>query len=93
MQKPYVDHLNAIKQILRYVARIKDIALKYSKVPSIILLRFSNYDYGGDRDDRKSTFAYVFSIGSSAISWASKKQTTVSLSTIEVEYRAMFVAA
>ena len=91
MQKPYVEHLNAVKQILRYVAGTKDLALKYSKVPSIVLSGFSDSDYGGDRDDRKSTSAYVFSIGSGAISWASKKQPTVTLSTIKVEYRAMSV--
>ena len=68
MQKPYVEHLNAVKKILRYVTRTKDLALKYSKLPSFFLSRFSNFDYGGDRDDRKSTFAYVFNIGSSAIS-------------------------
>ena len=93
MQKPYVENLNVVKQILRYVLETKDLALKYSKVPSIILSRFSNFDYEGDRDDRKSTSAYVFSIGSGAISWASKKQPTVSLSTTEAEYRAMSVAA
>ena len=73
MQKPYVEHLNAVKQILRYVVGIKDLALKYSKVPSIFLSRFSDFDYGRDRDDRKSTSAYVFSIGLGVISWASKK--------------------
>ena len=73
MQKPYVEHLNAVKQILRYVAGIKDLALKYSKLPSFVLSRFSDSNYGGDRDDRKSTSAYVFNIGSDAISWAFKK--------------------
>ena len=68
MQKPYVEHLNAVKQILRYVAGIKDLALKYSKLPLFVLSRYSDSDYGGDRDDRKSTSAYVFSIGSGAIS-------------------------
>ena len=67
MQKLYVEHLNAVKQILRYVARIKDLVLKYSKLPSFVLSRFSNFDYRGDRYDRKSTSAYVFSIGSGAI--------------------------
>ena len=68
MQKPYVEHLNFVKQILRYLARTKVLALKYSKLPSFVLSRFINSDYEGDRDDRKSISAYVFSIGSSAIS-------------------------
>ena len=73
MQKPYIENLNAVKQILRYVAGTKDLALKYSKLPSFFLFWFIDSDYGGDRDNRKSTSTYVFSIGSSAISWASKK--------------------
>jgi len=77
---------------LRYVVGIKDLALKYSKLPSFVLSRFSYSNYGGDRDDRKSTSTYVFSIGLGAISCASKKQPTMSLSTIEVEYWAISVA-
>ena len=73
MHKPYVEHLNVVKKILRYVVGTKGLALKYSKVASIVLFKFLDSDYRGDRDDRKSTSAYVFSIGSGAISWASKK--------------------
>ena len=73
MQKPYVEHLNAIKQILRYVERIKDLALKYSKLPSFVHIGFSNSNYGGDKDDKKSTSTYVFNISLGVISWASKK--------------------
>jgi len=62
---------------------MKDIALKYSKFSSFILSRYSNFDNGGDRDDWKSTSTYIFSIGSSVISWASKKQPITSLSTKE----------
>ena len=93
MQKPYVEHLNAVKQILRYVAGTKDLALKYSKLPSFVLSKFSYSNYEGDRDDSKSTSTYVFNISSSAISWASKKKPTMSLSTIKVEYRAMSIVA
>ena len=93
MQKPYLEHLKAVKQILRYVAGTKDLALKYDKLPSFVLSGFSDSDYDGDRDDRKSTSAYVFSIGSGAISWASKKQPTTALSTTEAEYHAMSITA
>ena len=93
MQKPYVVHLNVVKKILRYVAGTKDLALKYSMLPSFVLSRFIYFDYGGDRDDRKSTSTYVFSIGLGAISSDSKNQPTFSLSTIEAEYRAMSIIA
>lgn len=78
---------------MRYVARTKDLALRYSKLPSFILSGFIDSNYGGDRDDRKSTSAYVFSIGLGVVSWASNKQPTISLSTIEVEYCAMSIAS
>jgi len=49
-----------------YVARSKDLTLKYSKLPTFFLIGFSYYDYGGDRDDKKSTSAYeVLSLGPS----------------------------
>ena len=67
MQKPYVEHLNVVNQILKYVAGTKDLAVKYSRLPSFVLSGFTDFDYGRYRDDKKSTFAYVFSIGSGAI--------------------------
>ena len=93
MQNLYVEHFNVVKQILGYVVGTKDLALKYDKLPSFVLLGFSYYDYGGDRDDRKSTSTYVFRIGSGAISWASKNQPTTALSTIEAKYRVMSLTA
>jgi len=68
MQKIYVEKLNVVNQILRYVIEMKDITLKYSKFPSFILLGYPNSNYGGEKDDRKSISAYVFNIGSSVIS-------------------------
>ena len=50
---------------------------------------FSDADWGGDLDDRKSTSGYVFQIGGTAISWRSKKQACVALSTAEAEYIAL----
>jgi len=73
MQKLYVEHFNVFKQILRHVAGTTDLALKYDKFSSFFLLGFSYSNYGGDRDDRKSTSTYVSSIGLGAISWISKK--------------------
>ena len=50
---------------------------------------FSDADWGGDLDNRKSTSGYVFQLGGTAISWRSKKQTCVALSTAEAEYIAL----
>lgn len=57
------------------------------------LRAYADADWGGDRDDRKSTGAYVFTIGIGAVLWASKKQTVVALSTTEAEYMALTQAA
>ena len=50
---------------------------------------YSDADWGGDLDDRKSTSGYVFQISGGAVSWSSKKQTCVALSTAEAEYVAL----
>ena len=56
-------------------------------------MEFSDADWGGDLDDRKSTSGYVFQVGGTAISWRSKKQTCVALSTAEAENIALSGAA
>jgi len=68
MQKTYIEHLNDVKKILRYVAGRKDLALKYCKLTSFVLLELLDYDYGADRDDMKSTSMCVFNINLGAIS-------------------------
>lgn len=56
--------------------------IHYKKGGSGDLLAFPNSDYAGDIEDRKSTSEYVFMISSGAVSWSSKKQPIVTLSTI-----------
>lgn len=60
--------------------------LSYNKGESERLIAFSDSDYARDVDDRKSTSDYVLMLGSTAVSWSSKKQPVVTLSTTEVEY-------
>jgi len=52
------------------------------------LLGYLDSDYSGDKDDRKSTAAYMFMIGNAAFLWCSKKESMVALSSCEVEYNA-----
>eukprot|EP00253_Pinus_taeda_P009646 PITA_09646 len=54
---------------------------------SPLLVGFTNSDWAGDPDDRKSTAGYVFTFGSRPITWACKKQSTISLSSPEAKYR------
>ncbi|XP_037492197.1 secreted RxLR effector protein 161-like [Jatropha curcas] len=92
MQKPKKPHLEAVRRILRYVKSTIDYGIFYKR--GIIKLEgYCDADYAGDHDIRRSTTGYAFSLGLGAISWCSKRQPTVSLSTIEAEYRAAATAA
>jgi hypothetical protein len=51
------------------------------------LCGYTDSDWAGSVDDRKSTFGYVFSLGMDAVTWTSKKQHAVAVSLIEAEYR------
>ena len=65
----------------------------YKSATSIRLEGYTDADWVGYKEDRRSTFGSVFSLDSGAISWSSKKQSTVTLSSTEVEYRGMTIAA
>lgn len=63
------------------------------KVTNFTLTGFTDSDWAGNIDDRKSTSGFLFNLGSGAISWSSKKQEVVALSTSEAEYIAATLAA
>uniref|UniRef100_A0A2N9HY47 Integrase catalytic domain-containing protein n=1 Tax=Fagus sylvatica TaxID=28930 RepID=A0A2N9HY47_FAGSY len=93
MQNPKKPHLEAVRRILRYVKSTIDYGLLYKKGEDCKLVGYCDADYAGDHDTRRSTTGYVFKLGSGTISWCSKRQPTVSLSTTEAEYRAAAMAA
>lgn len=86
MEHPTKVHLQATRKILRYLKGTVDYGVFYKKGRNEELVAYTNSDYAGDLDDRKSTSGYVFLLSSGAISWLSKKQLVVSLSTTEVEF-------
>ena len=86
------EHWTAVKRIVRYLKGTSNHGLLYkpqSSVDSSSVVGFSDADWAGDINDRKSTSGYVFQIGGTAVSWRSKKQKTVALSTCEAEYIAL----
>ncbi|KAJ8503716.1 hypothetical protein OPV22_004602 [Ensete ventricosum] len=93
MQSPSKHHLGAVKRILRYIAGTTNYGIWYSHNFKYKLFGFTDSDWAGDLDDRKSTSGNIFSLGSGAISWSSKKQATTALSTSEAEYVAATSAA
>ena len=93
MSNPKTDHWIAAKRVLRYVHGTSDYGLLYTRSTTPQLSGFTDSDWAGSVDDRKSTSGYVFSIGSAAITWTSKKQQAHALSSTEAEYRGAVKAA
>jgi len=86
MEKPTELHLAAAKRIFRYLKGTVDFGVFYKKEAKPVLFGFTDSDYAGDQDDRRSTSGYVFMMGSGAVAWSSKKQPIVTLSTTEAEF-------
>ena len=86
--RPTNKHWTAVKRIFRYLKGTQNYGLCYSKDDSGCV-GFSDADWGGDLDTRRSTSGYVFRFGGAAITWRSKRQACVALSTAEAEYVAL----
>ncbi|KAM1319724.1 hypothetical protein ACFX2H_004687 [Malus domestica] len=97
MQRPMESHFSAVKRILRYLKGTLNLGIHYVRggleVNSDTIRAFSDADWAGDPNDRRSTTGFVVFLGSNPISWSSKKQQTVSRSSTEAEYRALATAA
>jgi len=81
------------KRILRYVAGTLNFDLWYTKSDSNQIYGYIDSDFASSLDDRKSTYGHVFQLGTNLISWASKKQSIVSISSAETEYVAATLAS
>ena len=86
ISSPRESHLIVVKEIFRYLAGTQDIRLWYPTNCSLDLVAYTDADYTGSRLDRKSTSGYCQFLGGCLVSWASKKQHSVALSTAEAEY-------
>ncbi len=90
---PSHAHLTAVKRILRYLKGTQDFFLEYRKTDkSFSLIGYSDADWAGDQDDRHSTSGNLFLMAGGPVSWLSKKQAIVALSTCEAEYVALSTA-
>jgi hypothetical protein len=83
---PRTSHRQAVKRIFRYLCHTPDFGLWYSVSSSLALHGFSDADFAGCRLDRKSTSGTCQFLGSSLVSWSSRKQLSVAQSTTEAEY-------
>ncbi|XP_065627553.1 secreted RxLR effector protein 161-like [Quercus suber] len=85
-------HWQVVKQILKYLRRMRDYMLIY-QCEDLIPISYTNSDFQPDLNFRKSTSGYVFTLGGGAISWRSVKQSYIADSIMEVEYVAACEAA
>ncbi|WVZ70946.1 hypothetical protein U9M48_019575 [Paspalum notatum var. saurae] len=83
---PRTSHRQAVKRIFRYLKFTPELGLWYSSDSSLSLRGFSDADHAGCRIDRKSTSGTCQLLGTSLVSWSSRKQGGVALSTTEAEY-------
>eukprot|EP00253_Pinus_taeda_P005437 PITA_05437 len=90
MSKPGKEHWTIVKQVFRYLRGTSDYGLCYQGRPGLDrvldICGFVDADWAGDLDQRRSTSVYVFNLFGGAVSWMSKKQSVVALSTKEAEY-------
>lgn len=87
-------HWTAVKRIFRYLKGTIELKLRYKKSeqPALVGYSLSDADWASDVDKRRSCTGYIFGLSGGAISWSSKRQQTVALSSAEAEYMAMSAA-
>jgi hypothetical protein len=85
-ETPKESHVLAVKRIFRYLKGIEESRLWYPKGKDLSLLAYIDADWESCIDDRRSTSGAVFYLGQFLVSWLSKKQSSVSLSTADADY-------
>jgi len=93
MQTTRKPHLDAVKRILRYIKHTLQCGIFYETKSQLQVHGYTDVDWADNVLDRKSTSGFMFSFGSGAVSWSSRKQPTVALSSTEAEYRNAAIAA
>ena len=87
---PGLDHCKAAKKVLRYLQGTKDHMLTYKRSYHLEVIGYTDSDFVGCVDTRKSTFGYVYLLDGGVVSWKSAKQTVIIASTMEAEFVACF---
>ena len=85
---PGMAHWKAVKHVFRYLSGTIDYELEYGPDPSAndLITVMSDSDLGGNKDNGKSTTGYIIKVGSGVVSWCSKLQPVVTLSSTEAEF-------
>lgn len=89
---PGPDHWKAVKKVLRYMQATKNFMLTYKNSDNLEVVGYSDSDFAGCVDTKKSTSGYIFTLAQGAISWKSSKQTLTASSTMQAEFVACYEA-
>ena len=89
MSKPGSMHWEAVKWLLRYLKGSLRLTLRFTEEAEFKVQGYSDSDFGGDLDKKRSLSGYVFIVGGNTVSWKSSLQPVVALSTTEAEYIAL----
>ena len=85
MSNPGKKHWEAVKGVMRYLNGTKDMCICFGRKKACVM-GYTDADYAGDLDKRRSTSGYVFEFTGGAVSWRSRLQDCITLSTTEAEY-------
>ena len=88
MADPTKQHWEGVKRVFRYLKKTKDHGIMYKKMGKLQLTGYCDSDWGGCVDTRRSTSGYVFLMNGACISWSSKRQGSVALSTCVSDFMA-----
>jgi hypothetical protein len=87
-----LEHWKATKRVMKYLQGTKGYSLTFKHTDRLEVFGYTDLDFAGCVDSRKSTLGYIFLLAGGAISWKSSKQTIVATSTIEAEFIACYEA-
>ena len=93
LSNPGMDHWKAAKRVMRYLKRTKDHMLTYRRSDHLEIIGYSDSDFAGCQDSRRSTSGYVYLLGGGAISWKSAKQTLITSSTMAAKFVTCYEAS
>lgn len=92
-KNPSHQHTEAVKTILKYLKGTRMQGIVYGGEDELKILGYSDSDWAGDKESRKSTSGYIFMLNGGPVSWCSKRQSTMALFSTEAEYIALTLAA
>ena len=93
MVDPRRVHWTAVKHVLHYIRGTMEYGLVYERSGSVQLAGFTDANWAGCVEDQKSASGCCFNIGSGVVSWFSRKQKSVALSSVEAKYMAACMAS